>query len=86
MPFTANPEAVHDEPALAAWNVFMEQSHRLWETSGVPSALAALGARNTDELAAAKFMLWNARSNAPAVDNLLNGFKRADGRPAKQQY
>ena len=88
MPFTANPEAVNDEPALAAWNVFMEQSHRLWDTSGklTPSALAALGARNTDELAAAEFMLWNARSNAPAIDNLLNGFKRADGRPAKRRF
>src|SRR5262245_60327001 len=55
LPFTANPEAVRDEPALAAWNVFMGQLHRLWDTSDklTPSALAALGARNTDELAAA---------------------------------
>lgn len=82
LPFTANPEAVHDEPALAAWNAFMEQSHRLWDTSGkfTPSALAALGVRNANEQVAAEFMLWNARSNAPAIDNLLNGLKREDGR------
>lgn len=88
LPFTANPDAVHDEPALAAWNALMEQSHRLWDTSGnlTPSALAALGARNVDERAAAEFMLWNARSNAPAIDNLLNGFKRADGRPARRRF
>src|SRR5258708_5418249 len=24
LPFTANPEAVHDEPALAAWNALLE--------------------------------------------------------------
>lgn len=88
LPFTANPDAVHDEPALAAWNGFMEQAHRLWDTSGnlTASALAALGARNPGEQAAAAFMLWNARSNAPAIDNLLNGFKRGDGRPAKRRF
>ncbi len=88
LPFTANPDAVHDEPALAAWNSFMEQAHRLWDTSGnlTPSALAAIGARNSEERAAAQFMLWNARRNAPAIDNLLNGFKRGDGRPAKRRF
>lgn len=88
LPFTANPEAVHDEPALAAWNVLMEQSHRLWDRSGklTPFSLTALGARNPGEQDAAEFMLWNARSNAPAIDNLLNGFKRVDGRPAKRRF
>jgi len=88
LPFTANPQAVHDEPALAAWNALMEQTHRLWDTSGklTTSALAALGVRNPGEQAAAEFMLWNARTNAPAIDNLLNGMKRADGRPAKRRF
>jgi hypothetical protein len=88
LPFTANPQAVRDEPALAAWNALMEQTHRLWDTSGklTTSALAALGVRNPGEQAAAEFMLWNARTNAPAIDNLLNGMKRADGRPAKRRF
>jgi beta-lactamase superfamily II metal-dependent hydrolase len=88
LPFTANPQAAHDEPALAAWNALMEQTHRLWDTGGklTTSALAALGVRNPGEQAAAEFMLWNARSNAPAIDNLLNGLKRADGRPAKRRF
>ena len=88
LPFTANPQATRDEPALAAWNALMEQTHRLWDAGGklTPSALAALGVRNPGEQAAAEFMLWNARSNAPAIDNLLNGMKRADGRPAKRRF
>jgi beta-lactamase superfamily II metal-dependent hydrolase len=88
LPFTANPEAVRDEPTLAAWNAFMERSRYLWDTSGklTPSALRALGARNTNEMAAVEFMLWNARSNAPAIHGLLNGFRRADGRPSKRRF
>jgi beta-lactamase superfamily II metal-dependent hydrolase len=88
LPFTANPQAAHDEPALAAWSALMEQTHRLWDAGGklTTSALVALGVRNPGEQAAAEFMLWNARSNAPAIDNLLNGLKRADGRPAKRRF
>jgi glyoxylase-like metal-dependent hydrolase (beta-lactamase superfamily II) len=56
LPFTANPDAIHDEPALAAWNALMEQSHRLWDSAGTlkPSVQAALGARNPGERAAAE--------------------------------
>lgn len=88
LPFTANPQTAHDLPAVAAWNAMIEQSRRLWDASGnlTASALAALGARNAEEQEAAQFMLWNARSNAPAIDNLLSGFKRADGRPAKRRF
>jgi beta-lactamase superfamily II metal-dependent hydrolase len=89
LPFTANPQAVHDEPALAAWNALMEETHRLWDAGGklTTSAIAAaLGVRNPGEQAAAEFMLWNARMNAPAIDNLLNGMKRADGRPSKRRF
>jgi beta-lactamase superfamily II metal-dependent hydrolase len=88
LPFTANPDAAHDEPGLAAWNSMLEPTHRLWDTSGqlTPSALAAFGARDEAERSAAEFMLWNARSNAPAIDNLLNGFKRADGRLSKRRF
>lgn len=88
LPFTANPQAAHDEPALAAWNALMEQSKRLWDANGhlTQSAAAALGARNPGEQAAAEFMLWNARSNQPAIENLLNGLKQADGRPAKRRF
>jgi beta-lactamase superfamily II metal-dependent hydrolase len=88
LPFTANPEAVHDEPALATWNSFLEQANRLLDTTGklTPSALLALGARNAGEQQSAEFMLWNARSNAPAIENLLRGFKRSDGRPSKRRF
>jgi beta-lactamase superfamily II metal-dependent hydrolase len=88
LPFTANPQAAHGEPALAAWSALMQQLHWLWDADGklTTSALAGMGVRNPGEQAAAEFMLWNARSNAPAIDNLLNGLKRADGRPAKRRF
>jgi beta-lactamase superfamily II metal-dependent hydrolase len=88
LPFTMSSDAARDEPALAAWNLILEKSCRLWDSNGTltASARAALGARDPNELAAAEFMLWNARSNAPAIDNLLNGFRRADGRLAKRRF
>jgi beta-lactamase superfamily II metal-dependent hydrolase len=88
LPFTANPEAVREEPALRMWNAFMDNAHSLWDSAGnlTPAAISALGARDLDEQAAAEFMLWNARANAPAIENLLNGLKRADGRQAKRRF
>lgn len=49
-------------------------------------ALSALGARDPEEQAAAQFMLWNARANAPAIQNLLYDLKRADGRQAIRRF
>lgn len=31
-------------------------------------------------------MLWNARTNAPGIANLLNGFKRADGKLSRRRF
>jgi len=42
--------------------------------------------RDPDERAAAEFMLWNARANAPGIENLLEGFRQADGRQAKRRF
>jgi len=88
LPFTANPEAVREEPALRFWNAFMENARSLWDAADnlTPAAESALSARDDAEQAAAKFMLWNARANAPAIENLLNGLKRADGRQAKRRF
>jgi hypothetical protein len=88
LPFTANPEAVYEEPALKVWNSFMDDAHSLWDSAGnlTPAARSALGARDLDEQAAAEFMLWNARANAPAIENLLSDLKRADGRQAKRRF
>lgn len=88
LPFTANPEAVDEEPELRAWNAFMDNAHGLCDTTGhlTPAARSALSARDPDEQAAAEFMLWNARTNAPGIENLLHGLKRADGRQAKRRF
>jgi len=88
LPFTANPEAVHEEPALRAWNALMDNARGLWDAAGnlAPAAISALGARDPDERAAAEFMLWNARANAPGIENLLHDLKRADGRQARRRF
>jgi len=31
LPFTVGPEAVRDEPALAAWNMLLEKANGLWD-------------------------------------------------------
>lgn len=88
LPFTANPRAADDEPALRAWQALMEAAHGLWDAQGnlTAGAAAALAARDPDEQEAAKFMLWNARSNAPGIENLLTGMKRKDGRAARRRF
>jgi beta-lactamase superfamily II metal-dependent hydrolase len=88
LPFTANPEAVHDEPALRDWNALMQAAHNLWDENGKlrSTAEAALGARDPGERQIAEFMLWNARANAPGIENLLQGMRRSDGRQAKRRF
>jgi beta-lactamase superfamily II metal-dependent hydrolase len=88
LPFTADEAASQDEPALRAWHALMEQAHDLVDENGnlTPSAMLAMDAHNPAEKAAAEFMLWNARSNAPGIENLLRGFKRADGGKAKRRF
>ena len=69
---------------MRSWN----NARGLWDPAGnlTPAAISALGARDPDERAAAEFMLWNARANAPAIENLLHDLKRADGRQAKRRF
>jgi beta-lactamase superfamily II metal-dependent hydrolase len=88
LPFTANPEAANVEPELRAWQGLMGAADALCDAGGklTAAALSALGARSIAEQEAIAFMLWNARSNQPAIDNLLNGFRRADGRPALRRF
>jgi beta-lactamase superfamily II metal-dependent hydrolase len=88
LPFTVKPESAQDEPALRAWQGLMGAAAALCDANGVltPAAVATLGSRDPVEQAAVAFMLWNARSNAPAIDNLLRGFKRADGRPSTRRF
>lgn len=66
----------------------MDNAHSLLDAAGnlTPAATSALGARGPADQAAAEFMLWNARANAPAIENLLNDLKRADGRQAKRRF
>ena len=86
LPFTADPDA--DEPALRAWKGLMEAANALWGADGklTPAAVSALSARDEEERRAAEFMLWNARANAPGIENLLTGMKRADGRPSRRRF
>ena len=88
LPFTADPEAAKDEPALRAWQGLMEAAHGLWDAQGnlTAAAVSALSARDAEERKAAEFMLWNARANAPGIENLLTGMKRADGRPSRRRF
>lgn len=88
LPFTVNPESVQDEPELRAWQGLMDTAVALCDVSGAltDAAVGTLRSRSLDEQAAVAFMLWNARSNEPAIDNLLRGFKRADGRPATRRF
>jgi beta-lactamase superfamily II metal-dependent hydrolase len=88
LPFTANPEAVHKDPALTEWNALMDNARDLCDAAGslAPAAISALGPRDADEREAAEFMLWNARTNAPGIENLLHDLKRADGRQSKRRF
>jgi beta-lactamase superfamily II metal-dependent hydrolase len=88
LPFTANPKAAAEEPALRAWQGLMEAAHGLFDANGniTQNAMDGLAARDPEERAAAEFMLWNARANAPGIENLLTGMKRANGRPSKRRF
>jgi beta-lactamase superfamily II metal-dependent hydrolase len=88
LPFTVNPDSAQDEPALRAWQGLMGAASTMCDANGAltPAAVAALGARDPIEQAAVAFMLWNARANQPAIENLLRGFKRADGRPSSRRF
>lgn len=89
LPFTVDPAAATDEPALRAWEGLMAAARNLWDPEGkklTPAAVSALSARDPEERRAAEFMLWNARANAPGIENLVAGMKRADGRPARRRF
>lgn len=88
LPFTMKPGSANDEPALRAWEGLMDAASALCRPDGVlePAALAALGSRDAVDQDAVAFMLWNARSNQPAIDNLMNGFKKANGRPSTRRF
>jgi beta-lactamase superfamily II metal-dependent hydrolase len=88
LPFTAEPKAADEDPALKAWNALMEAAHGLCDSLGhlTPGAVAALEARDPDERLAAEFMLWNARANLPGLENLLHDMRRSDGQRAKRRF
>ena len=88
LPFTAGSQAANDEPALRLWNGLMDTAHALVNDAGEfsSSAAAAMAARDPAEREAAAFMLWNARSNAPAIDNLLTGMRGPGGRQARRRF
>jgi beta-lactamase superfamily II metal-dependent hydrolase len=88
LPFTADDTDTSDGATPHALRALMDAAHGLLDASGklTPQALAALDARSAEEKAAVEFMLWNARSNAPGIENLLHGFKRADGRLANRRF
>lgn len=88
LPFTVNPDAADDEPALRAWHGLMDAADAVVDKKGrlTKAAAEALGARDSEERAAAAFMLWNARTNAPGIANLLSGLKRADGKPSRRRF
>src|SRR5262249_19194176 len=73
---------------LRDWHALMEAAHTLWDANGqlTSKAAAALSARDSEEREAAAFMLWNARANAPAIENLLHDLRRADGRQAERRF
>jgi beta-lactamase superfamily II metal-dependent hydrolase len=88
LPFTANPKQENSEPSLRAWHGLMNAASTVVGADGklTPQGMAALGARDAVDREVATFMLWNARANKPAIENLLGGLKRADGRPALRRF
>src|SRR5262245_62350139 len=88
LPFTMNPDSAQDEPALRAWLGLVGAASAMCDANGAltPAAVAALGARDPIDQAAVAFMLWNARANQPAIENLLRGFKKGDGRPSTRRF
>jgi len=88
LPFTAHPDAAKEDPALRAWHGLMNSAAEFLTPKGklTDAANAALGLRDEQERAAAEFMLWNARANAPGIQNLLTGMTRRDGGAAKRRF
>lgn len=93
LPFTARPARAGSDGAghsltATAWDALMEQAHDLVDAEGrlkVPAS-ATLSARTQEERDTVAFMLWNARANKPAIENLLGGMRRASGRAAKRRF
>jgi hypothetical protein len=87
LPFTASPDASSD-PAFAAWERLLAMTSNLFDRKDrlTPDAVRALSARSADDREAAEFMLWNARQNAPGIENLRRGMKKAGGAPALRRY
>jgi beta-lactamase superfamily II metal-dependent hydrolase len=87
LPFTADPKAAEDEPSLAAWDALRASVEGVFKKDKLtPEARTALGARPDGELAAVEFMLWNARANAPGIENLLTGMRRKDGQKSYRRF
>lgn len=87
LPFTARPGADKDDADLAAWHRFLAGVPDLCDAQGQLRDVAArsVWARTPDEQTAASWMLWNARSNQPAIDNLVRGMRNG-GRAAIRRY
>jgi hypothetical protein len=85
LPFTMNPGIA--DPALRAWGALIEGVESLLQGDELGQAtkdsLAAHGSRDLDEV---RFILWNARSNKPGIQNLLSGMTTPRGGAAKRRF
>ncbi|MFO0618000.1 MAG: MBL fold metallo-hydrolase [Polyangiaceae bacterium] len=88
LPFTAKPGASGEHAFLGSWERLIGGLGKVVDEQGklagaAASAMAGAGEKLRDDVA---FMLWNARTNAPGIENLTSGMRRADGRASKRRY
>ena len=83
LPFTADETPGDGDPTPHAWRALMDAAHGLLDDRGklTPQAMAALDARDDQDKAGVEFMLWNARANAPGIDEPA-AWHEGGGRPA----
>lgn len=87
LPFTVGPDAVNKDPSLKAWHGMMESAETLLSAGRLtPEARSALSARDAAEQEEVEFMLWNARANAPGIQNLLSGMGVKGSGGAKRRF
>lgn len=88
LPFTAKPGASDEHAFLGPWERLIASLPSVVDGAGELTAAAAtaLGAAPQAQRDDIAFMLWNARLNAPGIENLTKHMKRADGRASKRRY
>jgi beta-lactamase superfamily II metal-dependent hydrolase len=88
LPFTMRPGAEDEDPSLKAWHGMLKGVNDLFQ-DGKPNAATrdALGALSSKDQATVEFQLWNARANAPGIQNLMHGMSRNQGKgDAKRRF